>query len=179
MCARKSAAADPKLEPPPSKSVGLRVNYGAPNFRWQMVFNSFSVERLSNGTLLRVAYVVNSAAAEVVPILVCEEGLKQFSDSAVTYVQDLGEPVPFAGPHIPSTARVFSPLFSNHIRIARSGSSAEFAFYTIPLKEIAQAAKGNLPANAQVDCVQVALLHSGVTLHQQVVLALIASLPAG
>ena len=140
-----------------------------------MAFNAFSVEKVSNGVLLRVAYVVGrDAAAEIVPILLNYEGLEQFTKSATTYIEELGETPAYSGGALPSV-RSFSPLFSNHLRAARSGSSAEFAFYTIPLKDIAQVAKGELATGSKVTCVNVALLHSDVMLHQQVVLSLVAS----
>lgn len=163
------------MQPRPEvQHVALTIEYGAPNFRWQMAFNAFSIEKVSNGSLLRFAYVVGNTAAEIVPILINDEGVTQFGEASTSYIEEFGQVPSYAGPALPSV-RTFSPLFSNHLRASRSGSSGEFAFYTVPLKDVAQAAKGQMAASIKVSCVQVALLHSDVALHQQVVLALLAS----
>lgn len=156
-------------------AVTLKVAYGVPNFRWQMVFNAFTIEKVSNGTLLRVAYVAQNTAAEIVPILICTEGLQQLLESSRSYIKDFGSVEPYPAIALPQ-ARQFSPLFSNNVRLSHSGSSAEIAFYTVPLSEIAQAAKGKIPVDAAVNCVQVALLHSDITIHKQLTLALVTSL---
>lgn len=173
--ARKAAPPATAVNPA-AKRINLTIDHETPDFRWQMFFNAFSVERLDNGALLKVAHVTNNTAPEIVPIFVSREGIEHFRESATEYIQSFGATEPYSGPGLPST-RTFSPLFSNFIRVAHSGQSAEFSFFTVPLRVIAEVAKkGSIDGSIKIKCVQVALLHSDLKLHHQVVVALIAAL---
>lgn len=158
-----------------NKSVELSIDYGQPNFKWQMVFNAFSLEKVSHGCLIRFAYCARVgsqiAAAEIVPIILSNEGLEQMKRSLKDYVGTFGD-VPTKETDVLPSARQFSPLFSNHARVSYAGHSAELGFFTILLHDIANATKGILPGNSKVPCVQVALLHSDITVHRQLIIEL-------
>jgi hypothetical protein len=158
-----------------AKSVGLRVEYGQPNFKWQMVFNAFTIERISQGCMVKLAYVTNNggqfSAAEIVPIIISSEGLEQTKQSAKEYIAAFADVPPYLSGTLPS-ARQFSPLFSNHIRLSFAGNSSEIAFFTVLLTDIANATKGVLAEKSTIPCVHVALAHSDNTVHRQLVLEL-------
>lgn len=158
-----------------TKSVELSVEYGQPNFKWQMVFNAFSIEKVNHGCLIRFAYSARSGsqttAAEIVPIILSREGLEQMKAATKNYIGTFGD-VPTREADILPNARQFSPLFSNHARVSYAGDSAEIAFFTILLHDIANATKGALSPNVKIPCVQVALLHSDITVHRQLILEL-------
>ena len=148
------------------------MQFGEPDFKWQMVFNTFWVERLTNGVMVKTAYLVQGAPAEVLSVLVATEGIQHLKESATNYLRDFAEIEPVSVQPLPM-GKYFSPMFSNHVRLARSGDSGEIAFFTVPLHDIANAARGNISRGASVRAVQVALLHSDVAVHYRLVLELI------
>lgn len=158
--------------------VLLTADYGVPNFKWQMFFNAFSVEKCSSGVLLRVAYMTKNTdnqhtASEIIPIVLSREGLQQMAEGSRSYIADFGNVAPYLGATLPAV-RQFSPLFANHIRMSRTGGTGEMAFYTVPIMDIALAVQGKLAAGSKVNCVHVALLHSDMALHEQLAMALIS-----
>ena len=160
------------------KPVSLSISYGKPNYRWQMLFNSFEIERLDYGVMVRVAFVYSRpgyerTAAEIVPFIISNEGLEQLKETSKKYVTQFGTVAPLEQPPLPA-ARQFSPLFANHVRLARSGGCAEIALYTVPLMEVAAAARGQRAEDADVECVQVGLLHSDTLTHERLVLGLLS-----
>lgn len=160
------------------KEVNLRLSYGVPNYRWQMLFNAFEVDKMPHGVMLRVAYVYSRSgsdrtAAEVVPFLISNEGLEQLRESAKQYISQFTNLDPFDVAPLPAS-RQFSPLFANHVRLSRGGGCAEIALYTVPLMAVASAAQGLASSNAVVDCVQVGLLHSDLQTHERLVLTLLS-----
>lgn len=157
---------------PDTKNVSLKVAYGEPAFKWQMVFNTFDVETIESGRIVRFAFTTNGYAAEVVRVFVSNEGLEQLWKSAQDYIKRFGQVEPTKPPVIPPS-REFSPLFSNHVRLATSGGSAEIAFYTVLLQDIANVATGVLPQDTLVNCAPIALLHSGVHVHRLLVMELL------
>ena len=159
------------------KQVNLALSYGEPNFRWQMVFNAFEIERLEHGILLRVAFVYSRSgsdrmAAEIVPFLISHEGLDQLRQSAKQYITQFKNTTPIDEQPLPA-ARQFSPLFANHVRLSRTGECAEIVLYTVPIMAIASAARGQGVTGA-VNCVQVGLLHSDTEVHERLVLNLLS-----
>jgi hypothetical protein len=159
--------------------VTINVSYGdRPDFRWQMFFNAFEIERNHAGALIRVAYVLSRqggerTAAEVVPFFVPHEGLLQLRESSAEYIQQFENTIPQAQPNLPGV-RQFSPLFANHIRLSKSGTVGEISLYTVPIMQIASAARGQKNSTV-VSCVQVGLLHSDILTHEQLILQLLAS----
>lgn len=152
-------------------SVGLNIEYGVPNFKWQMAFNWFSLEKVSQGCLMKAAYVTNNTAAEIVPIIISHEGITQLKGTVKDYISSFGDVPPRQSAGLQGV-RQFTPLFCNHLRISYAGHSGEIAFFTVVLHDIANAARGVLKAQSKIPAVQVALLHSDITTHQQLVLEL-------
>lgn len=142
-------------------------------FKWQMVFNAFDVTKVEMGCLVRLAYVVGSSAAEIVSVVVSVEGLIQLKASAKSYLQDFALNSDNQRPQVPGGVKQFSPLFANYVRLARSGKTAEIAFLTVQLHDIANAASGATPKNKITEPVQVALLHSDIETHQRLVLEML------
>jgi hypothetical protein len=77
---------------------------------------------------------------------------------------------------IASSFRRFSPLFSNHVRLARSGGCAEMAFYTTMLSLIVDEITGRRRKSrnsSDFPLIPVALLHSDVEVHYLLVCRLL------
>lgn len=164
-------------KPSGGKEVTLTLKVEEPCFKWQMVFNTFEVERCSIGAIVRVAYALGHTAQEIVPIIVSREGLTHLRKSTEGYLVDLGEEFVPRTP-LPVGVRQFSPLFANNVRLARSGGVGEIAFLTVQLHDIAEAAQGKLRREDSVRPIQVALLHSDMSVHQQLILEMISVLDA-
>jgi hypothetical protein len=151
------------------KTIDLKPNYEADlQFRWHMCFNRFKVEKLDNGKIVNFAYVVDHAdPRELVRVFISNEGLFQMRKSVESYlpslsgVGDPGEKIEEFG--VPE--RRFSPLFTNHIRLARSGDTAEIACYMAMLTFLADEIVGRRKKGSSMPLVPVALLHSTVPIH--------------
>lgn len=160
-----------------ARKVELKINYETDlQFRWHMCFNRFKVEKAANGKTVDFAYVVDGAEPrELVKVFISDEGLRQLADSVKTYlptlsgVKDPGEEVERLG--VPE--RRFSPLFTNNIRLARSGETAEIACYMIMLSLLADELGGRRKKDSQMPVVPVALLHSTVPIHYRFICRLL------
>lgn len=154
------------------KETTLSVVVRAPEFKWQMLFNAFWFERITFGVMARVAYLQAGTAPEIVSIMISDEGLGKLKESTAKYLQQIAMvPNAAAMPPMPLT-RMFTPLFSNHVSLARSGNAGEIAFYTVMLSDIANAARGNLPDN-KVEPIHVAVLYSDIETQLRFALELI------
>jgi hypothetical protein len=154
--------------PSPIK-VELTLDYAgaSPPFRWQMCFNRFTIDILPNGKLVDFAYVDGDQARDIVRIFISKEGLLHLKDSVAQYLPRLSgtqDPGPDVE-DIPHAVRRFSPLFSNHVRMAHSGGTAEIAFYMITLSQIADEIRGQRKKGAPMPVLPVALLHSAISVH--------------
>jgi hypothetical protein len=163
---------------PMTKEIKLQLDpSGNLNFRWQMCFNRFVIETVETGKIVNFAYasIVNKAeaCAEIVPIFISNEGLSQLKKTAKKYLSAFAS-VEDPGPEIENipTARRFSPLFSNHVRMSRSGGTAEVVFSTIMLTFIADEAQGTRKPGP-FPLVPVALLHSTIPVHYRLICQLL------
>ena len=124
---------------PPPGQINLKIEYEQYlDFRWQMYFDRFSVEQVPNGKIISFSYASQGTTPEIVPVFVSDQGLHQLLGSATEYLPGftgVADPGP-AIEELPNPSKRFSPLFSNHIRLARSGDTAEIAFYAILLNFI-------------------------------------------
>ena len=162
----------PSAKGPKPQSVRLNVNYGAViQFDRLVAFNAFTIETIPNGLLLSIGFVHQGLASEVVSFILGEEGLIQLRAASTAYVKEFGQIDPYSGPTL-SYGRQGLPAFVNHIRPAIGGSTGEIGLFAIQLNDIANAAQGRTASEAQVNAVQVALLHSDRIIHQQLMLAL-------
>jgi hypothetical protein len=151
------------------KTIDLKANYEADlQFRWHMCFNRFKVEKADNGKIVNFAYVVERVdPRELVRVFISNEGLLHMLKSVKEYlptlsgVGDPGEAVEDFG----TPERRFSPLFTNHIRLARSGDTAEIACYMVMLSFLADEVAGRRKKDSSMPVMPVALLHSTVPIH--------------
>jgi hypothetical protein len=158
---------------PPPNRLDLKIDFpGAQQFRWQMYFNRFVVEEVKGGRQVSFAFFDGKLTPEIVPIFISHEGLLQLRASAEPYlpgftgIEDPGDETE----ELPVGARRFSPLFSNHVRLARSGGSAEIVFCTIMLTHIADVMNDLRKVGDKIPLVPVALLHSSVPVHYRFLL---------
>lgn len=154
------------------REIVLKPNDKDLHFKWQMFFNAYWVEELEFGVVARFAYLNQGTAAEIVCVFVSSDGLRNLQKTTEKYITHFANVTPYEPPTMPAV-RQFSPLFANHIRAAYSGNCAEISFHTVPMTSIASTARGDMKA-ADVSTVPVALLHSSYTLHQQLVMDLLA-----
>ncbi|MGH8019856.1 MAG: hypothetical protein ACREIA_16575 [Opitutaceae bacterium] len=170
---------------PPTKhaekpgAVTFKVADKEHNFRWQMYFNTFEITRVKSGCFVSFAYIHQGSetytAAEIVPVFFSYEGMLTLRDSTREYLSSMAAE-PLTRIPLPPGVRRFSPLFANYARLARSGESAEVGLFTIPLHTIAAANKGQIRETDVVHAVPVALLHSDLRLHMNLVVSILDSI---
>ena len=139
-----------------------------------MVFNHFWIEAIGESRIIRFAYVQQGVAPHIVPVYISQEGLKSLRESAKTYIANFVDVPPYKSIEMP-VAKQFSPLFANIVRLAHSGDAAELCFYTVTLSDIAQVAMGVAKASDKTAAIPTALMHSGLLIHQQVVIELLST----
>jgi hypothetical protein len=169
-----------RLRMPELKEIKLNLDPSANlNFRWQMCFNRFSIETIATGKIVNFAYVSivekKEVCAEVVPVFISDEGLEQLKRTSHDYISGFAD-VEDPGPEIeqiPSAGRRFSPLFSNHLRLSRSGGTAEIVLSTLMLTFLADEARGSRKPGTVFPMVPVALLHSSIPVHYRFVCQLL------
>ena len=145
------------------------------NFKWQMVFNTYDIENLGQGAIVRFAYVMKGGmASEVVPILISPEGLRHLAESAKRYIQEFSPSAPSLVLKSVPDARQFSPLFSNNVMVSKSGTMGEVQFQTVLLNDIANLSLGRVTPETEFSTVEVALMHSTVQIHERLVLDLVS-----
>ena len=153
---------------PPTHKLDLNVDYSTNlQFRWQMRFNRFAIENTVGGRTALLSFVAGDATQEIVPVFITDEGLMQLKTSVKEYLpgfSDTEDPGPEVE-KLPIGVRRFSPLFSNHVRLARSGENAEISFYTLMLTFIADEVRGIRKKNSPMPLVPVALVHSSLPVH--------------
>lgn len=171
---------EPQRTPKPSnagvKEVMLKLAvHKEHNFKWQMVFNTYDIEKLPQGVIVRFAYVQKSGmASEIVPVLISAEGLMHLKDSAVKYLQEFS-PKSGSTPLRPiPEVKQFSPLFSNHLNVSKSGGLGEVLLQTILLQDIANVSLGRVPPGTEIQTVEVGLFHSDVPTHERLILDLVS-----
>jgi hypothetical protein len=162
--------------------VELKPDHGADlHFRWQMYFNRFKVEEMDGGKMVSFAYQkdLNSNAAEIVPIFIPIEGLVQLKEGAASYLpgfagtEDPGESV-----EVMPQARCFSPLFGNHVRLSRSGKTAEIVIFTMLLTLIIDKMKNVGKKRDEFPIAPVALFHSSIPIHYRLICKLLDGIDA-
>lgn len=162
------------------QKVDLKLDHAANlDFKWQMYFNRFSIEEVPEGKIASFAYQksINSSASEIVPVFIPHEGLKQLKESSTKYLpafvgtEDPGEKVEA----LPD-ARRFSPMFGNHIRLSRSGQSAEIAIFSIMLTILVDRLNGKGKTRDTFPLIPVALLHSSIPVHYRFICKLLDGL---
>jgi len=166
-------------EPKP-KTLELSFNYSADlAFRWQMFFNRFTVERVESGRIVSFAFAYEGRASEIVPVMISDEGLIQLRHSAEKYLSNFAgaASAPSETEKLPAEARRFSPLFSNHVRLSRSGKNAEVIFYTVPLSFIADEIAGRRKPKSDMSLIPVAILHSSDSVHYRLLNRLLDDIP--
>lgn len=156
--------------------VELKLDHGADvQFRWHMFFNRFSVEPLDDGKLVSFSYQKTAnSVGETIPIFIPREGLLQLKESSKDYlpgfagIEDPGEAVEL----LPEGKR-FSPMFGNHVRLSRSGKSAEIAIFTIMLCLMIDKMKNAGKKRDELPLVPVGLFHSTIPIHFRLICKLL------
>ena len=101
--------------------------------------------------------------------------MKATANDYISGFADVDDPGPEVE-QIPGVARKFSPLFSNHVRLSRSGGVAEVVFSTLMLTFLADEARGARKQGSAFPMVPVALLHSPIPVHYRLVCQLLDNL---
>ena len=159
------------------QKVELKLNHTANlDFRWQMYFNRFKVEPTEGGKLVSFAYqkTANSLAAEIVSIFIPIEGLLKLREGSKDYLpgfagtEDPGEEVEL----LPDVRR-FSPMYGNHVRLSRSGKSAEVAIFTMLLSELVDRLRDTKQKSSDFPLIPVGLFHSNFPIHYRLMCKLL------
>jgi len=143
-------------------------------FKWQMVFNWYSVDRFENGKIVHFAFQVGGNASEIVPIVIGEDGIKSLKDSVSEYIKHFEEIRDLPKNESRPSGRVFTPMYSNNVRLALGLDSAEVTFYTILTHDIARLSKNINSKGIRVKAYPLALMHSSIQIHKNLVLDLLS-----
>jgi hypothetical protein len=165
---------------PDVKKVEISFDYYANvRFAWQLFFNRFSIEDAPVGKLVCFASVYEGKAPEILPVVIGKDALVQLRSSVETYLPQLaGAPdAPSDTEKLPNETKRMSSMFVNHIRLARSGNTAELMFYTVPLSFIADEIRGTRKAKSQMSAIPVAILHSSLSVHYRFLNRLLNDVP--